>query len=313
MYTSYSGMLYLLRNKMAARVKLILLFLLQVYSITGVTSLCPVPDFSFDGSCSSATQTITVDWSTYPTDICQEVEIVIPANYATDTCTWRVEHSGSTVTTGIAVNAVTGGAANSLDMITVAFVENSVTQAASFMDSLDILYTSPQHGTVSHSGPADAVLITFDSGSGVNSFSGFTFRVVIYAMDEADVCGTASSPKTISLTTDYPVACLAAPNFPANYPEGAVCYTKIDSPDGYNVMVNYIATDIVNLADYFFIYDVINPSSPILLRAETAGFLSASQLGSRSFDTRTTALHTVFSDSGTTENPGILVFSAVPV
>lgn len=131
--------------------------------------------------------------------------------------------------------------------------------------------------------------------------------------DEADVCGSASSPKTISLTTDYPVASLATPNFPSNYPEGAVCYTNIDSPDGYNVMVNYIAADIVNLADYFFIYNLINPSSPILLRAETTGFLSASQLGSRSFDTRTSALHTVFSDTGTTENPGILVvFSAVP-
>ncbi|PIK61032.1 putative stabilin-1-like [Apostichopus japonicus] len=185
--------------------------------------------------------------------------------------------------------------------------ETTVSASLAVIHSDHDAAVSPSSGD----GEADKVTVQFMS-AGEFTGAGFTMRVVFYAIDQATVCGTPTAPLQITLTTDYPAAALATPDFPIAYPEGVSCYTFITGPTNSQIRVDYISLDIRGLEDYFLIFDSRMPSSPIPLRVETTGRLTTGNLESRSFDSETNSLHVLFQEEPSAEDPGILVvFTAI--
>ncbi|KAJ8021822.1 Tyrosine-protein kinase receptor Tie-1 [Holothuria leucospilota] len=284
-----------------------------------VGAVCPAANTIWN-SCNAGVEVITLDWTNYFLDMaCHEIQIIIPADYEQDSCTWRVELANvpATISTGITVNAVYLGTADVADTLVITS-ERLTTQTVEFSGSLDDMYNDPHDSSVpavmTADGQADAVEISFTRPS-PTAFSGggFTLRVVLYAKDEATVCGSISSPNMITLTEDYPKAALATPNFAGNYPMGASCYTNIVSPPGTQITVDYIYQNLVVIQDNVMILDTTNPTAPCILRVETAVAIDGRILDQKSFESRTNRMQIAFVDTLTAERAGVLLlFSTAP-
>lgn len=123
-----------------------------------------------------------IDWSNYPSAACQEIEIIIPANYVADTCTWTFELTNiPSVNPGITVYATPSGDAGTEDLIMVTFSRNG-DEETTVSASLAVIH-SDHDAAVSPSsddGEADKVTVGFSSGGFTGA--GFTMRVVFYAI-----------------------------------------------------------------------------------------------------------------------------------
>lgn len=124
-----------------------------------------------------------IDWSNYPSAACQEIEIIIPANYVADTCTWTFELTNiPSVNPGITVYATPSGDAGTEDLIMVTFSRNG-DEETTVSASLAVIHSdhdaalSPSSGN----GEADKVTVQFMSAGGFTG-AGFTMRVVFYAI-----------------------------------------------------------------------------------------------------------------------------------
>lgn len=106
------------------------------------------------------------------------------------------------------------------------------------------------------------------------------------------MCGTADSPHVITLDDSCPVAALSTLNFPTKY-DIITCFTKIQSPEDTEVVVDYKQFNALLKQDPLFIFDE-NQSPPVLLRAHSFFSLSKTIPTINEFGTTSNNIQLVF-------------------
>lgn len=196
--------------------------------------------------------------------------------------------------TVISVTVDPDGSSDAGDELSVTFDGES---SSTFEGSYEDFCTPPDEAPIISRGGATNVRVNFDGATDADAGGhGFTVRVIFFIND---VCGTADAPHVITLDELCPVAALSSLNFPSMY-DVSTCFTKVESPEGTEVVVDYKQFYTFFRQDPLYIFDE-NQCPPVLLRSHFFAQLSKTSAPFENFGTASKNIQLVFNPSETTQ------------